>query len=504
MPFENNSKVPGIEWIGEAFPEILAQRMASPQLYLISREDRGYAFDHAGVPGTAHPSRATIYAVAEQMDADYVVLGEYSFDGQTFVAKAQILDMKKLHLGPIVQSQGPLTSLIDIQTDLAWQLLQQIPPGTTVPREEFVKSFKTIRLDAFENYIRGTLTTNRQQKIRYFRDAIRLNPAYTLAMLQLGKVYYDVHEYESAVFWLSKVPKDDIVAGEANFLLGMSEFYRGNYEKAYTAFAFVAARLPLTEVHNNLGVVEGHRGHRSASLEYFNKAVSADPSDPDYRFNLAVALYKNGDNAGASQQLREELQRRPNDTEARALLEAINRGVSAPSASAGVAGIPPGGINQRVPMERIKRNYNEASYRQLELEIHNLTEQRLSGQDRKVHSTYHADRGRELLARNSVTEAQAEFREAITLDYSNAAAHAGMARAYEQKGDAFNARAEAQTSVRLQPNAEAFLVLARLDLKQNQLQAASDAVRQALQLEPTNSAAQRLQQEVTAKLPASH
>ena len=55
--------------------------------------------------------------------------------------------------------------------------------------------------------------------------------------------------------------------------------------------------------------------------------MTADPSDPDYRFNLAVALYKSGDNAGAAQQLREELQRRPNDSEAKSLLEKINRGI---------------------------------------------------------------------------------------------------------------------------------------------------------------------------------
>src|SRR5688572_16626233 len=39
LPFENASKVPGIEWIGEAFSEILAQRMASPTLHAIGREE---------------------------------------------------------------------------------------------------------------------------------------------------------------------------------------------------------------------------------------------------------------------------------------------------------------------------------------------------------------------------------------------------------------------------------------------------------------------------------
>ena len=505
MPFENRSKAPGIEWIGESFPEVLSQRMASQQIYSISREDRLYAFDHAGIPGAAHPSRATTYSVAEQMDADYIVFGDYDFDGKTFTAKAQLLDMKRLRLAPTVQSSGPLTSLIDVQTDLAWQLLNQLPTPPALTRQQFLSSSKAIRLDAFENYIRGILATNRQQKTKYFREAIRLNPNYTVAMLQLGRLYYDGHEYESAALWLSKIPKDDPIAGEANFQLGMAEFYRGNYDKAYAAFSFLANRLPLTEVYNNLGVVDARRGRRTAATENFTKAVTTDPSDPDYRFNLAVALYKNGDNAGAAQQLREELQRRPNDGEAKNLLENINRGVYAPTASSGaqILGVPPSS-QVRVPLERIKRNYDEASYRQLEVEIHNLTEERLAKSDRKTHSAYHADRGKDLLARGNVVDAQAEFREAISLDYNNASAHAGMAHAMEQTGDTFNARSEAQTSVRLQPNVDAYLVLARLDLKQNQLGAASAAVNNALKLEPANSAAQALQRELTAKQTAPH
>src|SRR6185312_13003144 len=272
MPFENHSKAPGIEWIGEFFPEVLSQRMASPQVFTISREDRVYAFDHAGIPGAAHPSRATTYSVAEQMDADYVVFGDFDFDGKTFTGKAQLLDMKKLRLASTVQSSGPLTSLIDVQTDLAWQLLNQLPVPPAVTRQQFLTASKPIRLDAFENYIRGVLVTSRPRKIKHFREAIRLNPNYTLAMLQLGRLYYDGHEYESATLWLAKIPKDDPIAGEANFLLGMAEFYRGNYDKAYVAFSFLAARLPLTEVYNNLGVVDGRRGRRAAAIESFNKA----------------------------------------------------------------------------------------------------------------------------------------------------------------------------------------------------------------------------------------
>jgi len=39
-PFENVSGTPGLQWIGDAFPEILGQRMSSRALYVIGRDDR--------------------------------------------------------------------------------------------------------------------------------------------------------------------------------------------------------------------------------------------------------------------------------------------------------------------------------------------------------------------------------------------------------------------------------------------------------------------------------
>ena len=87
-----------------------------------------------------------------------------------------------------------------------------------------------------------------------------------------------------------------------------------------------------------------------------------------------------------------------------------------------------------VPLERIKRNYDEASYRQLEMEIHNV-DRGAAGRRPTARPTpaYHSDRGKELLAQNMVEQAETEFREAISADYNNAAAHAGMARRWRRR-----------------------------------------------------------------------
>ena len=69
------------------------------------------------------------------------------------------------------------------------------------------------------------------------------------------------------------------------------------------------------------------------------------------------------------------------------------------------------------------------------------------------------------LAQGLIPEAEQEFHSALTADPNNAAAHAGLAQVRERSGTADDARAEAQTSLKLAPNVDAYLVLARLDLK---------------------------------------
>lgn len=371
MPFENQSKTVGFDWLSEACSEVLLQRMQLPGLYAIDRDERLFAFDRAGVPATVRAMRATVFRVAEQMSADVVVLGSYQVGDSTFRATAQLLEVKNLRLRPEIKVSGPLTDFVSLQTSLAWQLLRQMPIPPRMTQEQFLNAAPPVRLDAFENYVRGEMSSSRPQKAKYFKEALKADPNYAAAAFELGKVYYDNHDYEQAIMWLAKVPKDHPQAGEATFLLAMSAYNNGNLDRAYTAFSSLVTRLPLTEVYNNLGVVDARRGRRAAAMEYFSKAVTADPTDADYRFNLALAYYKSGDNAAASKQLREELQLRPTDAEAKSLLDSILRGASFSQATVGSGTASAA----RVPIERIKRNYDEASYRQVEMQIENLKQQ---------------------------------------------------------------------------------------------------------------------------------
>jgi tetratricopeptide (TPR) repeat protein len=491
VPFVNQSKAPGLEWIGDSFPELLQQRLNSPTLYVLPREDRIRAYDRLGIPINLRPSRATMYRIAEQLDADYVVLGEYNFDGRTFTATAQLLDMRRPHLLPTTTEAGPLPGLIDVQTALSWDLLHTLFPALATTRETYVAQAPAVRFDAFENYVKGVTAPAAEERVRYLRDAVRLSPTYSPALLRLGKGYYHEHQYDQAISWLARVAENDPDSSEANFYLGLAAYNQGDFPRSEAAFTHVLTRLPLSEVYNNLGVVVAQRDKRAAT-EYFEKAIAADPNDPDYHFNLGVELYRAADFTGASRQLRETLSLKPGDTEAKAVLETAGAGSGSPGSV-----VP---ASAKIPVQRIRTNYEESSFRQLTLKIGAVAEQRLAHTDPRTHARYHVERGQQMLTQGFISEAEHEYREAIALNPANAEAHTGLASVLEANHDDAGARSEAGEALRLRQYPEPLLMLARLDLRDNKTEAAAQKVDQVLRLEPSNAAAQALKRAVAAKL----
>jgi tetratricopeptide (TPR) repeat protein len=479
FPFDNSTRQPGLEWISEAFPEVLSQRLSTQSLYLINREDRQYAFDRMGIPVNLHASRATLYRIAAQLDADFIILGSYSFDGQIFTARAQVLDMQALRLSPDQVESGPLNQFTSIQTALAWDVLRLMRPKFSEPRKEFLLRAPAIRLDAFENFIRGVLATASADKIRYLKAAVAIDPNDSPAILLLAKTYSAAHDYEAAALWFAKIPSTDDAFSEASFLLGLSEYHLGHFEKSSTAFKATAERVPLTEVLNNIGVAENRRGHHEA-YTYFQKAVEADPSDPDYHFNLAVALFRKGDLAGAQRQLRETLALSPADADARQFQETISTAAPVPV----------------VPLTRIKLNYDESSYRQLSVELQNAIDQSIGKAKLSAQASLHLERARELLTTGAASEAEIQFRETLTQEPANADALSGLAHALLIESKYPEARRQANAALVLQPRAEAYLVLARADLHDHDRASAQQDLQKALALEPANEDAKAVAQEL--------
>jgi Tfp pilus assembly protein PilF len=96
-------------------------------------------------------------------------------------------------------------------------------------------------------------------------------------------------------------------------------------------------------------------------------------------------------------------------------------------------------------------------------------------------------------------EAERLYRAAVAADAKVSEAHAGLAEVRERTGDAEAARNEARAALKLEPSANAYLVLARLDLAINHLNEANKEAGEALKLDPQNRAALELRRQIEAR-----
>ena len=149
-----------------------------------------------------------------------------------------------------------------------------------------------LRLDAFEQYIRGITEPDHGERLRHLNNAVALSPEFGPAWMALGREDYAGQQYEEAAAAFAKVGRNDPDALEAGFYRGLSLLFSGSYPQAEAAFAGVAQVLPLAEVLNNEGVAVSRQGH-DGSAE-FVAAADADPNEADYHFNLAVSLKRHG------------------------------------------------------------------------------------------------------------------------------------------------------------------------------------------------------------------
>jgi tetratricopeptide (TPR) repeat protein len=490
LPFDNHSGNASLNWIGDSFPDTLNKRLTSAGFLTISHDDRQFAYDHLGLPADFRPTRATTIRIATQLDANYVVIGRYTVvpgtggagaKGQAMgriMIQAKVLSMDALRLSGAIEDSAELNRLFDAENAIAWKVASAMDPKLAVSEQTFLAAPGAVPLPAFEDYIRGINATSGDERLKRLKNAVSQVPNYPAALLELGKEQYAQRDFDGAAATLAKVPKTDRLALEANFYLGLAEFNSANYAGAQAAFSFVASRLPLPEVVNNEAVAVSRQGKDSVDL--FRKASDADPSDEDYHYNLAVAMFRRGDTVGAAREVEAALKLKPTDNAAVELLAQLKKVPAGTKLKADAEG----GFS---PLERIRRNYSETGYRQAAFQLDQVRAIRMGMLPPEQRAAEYTQLGREYLSQGLLPEAETQFQDALQASPNSADAHAGMAQLREASGDAARARDEAKTSMIMKPNVAALLVLARLDLADKQLAASAQDISQALKIDPRNA-----------------
>jgi len=367
LPFFNHAESANLDWVGESIAESVRDTLASQGLLVLDREDGLQAFRRLSLRPGAELTHASVLKVGESLDAALVVYGFYEVlpEGADAAQSkgslritARILDLKNTRQGREFSEVGALEDLGTLQTHLGWQTIAALNPKTAPEERAFMQARPAVRLDAVESYVRGLLAGPAEQRHRYFTQAARLDDHYSQPCFQLGKTYWEQKDYRVAAGWLERVARTDPHYREAQFFLGLCKYLMGDFKSAEPFFQTVVASLPLNEVFNNLGVVQAQRGDSTSAAGSFRKALEGDDADPDYHFNLGTVLWRSGQYAAAAESFRAALARRSGDNEATTMLgRALQQ-----------QGPRPGDTRPEGKF-RLKMNYDEAAYRQLQAEL---------------------------------------------------------------------------------------------------------------------------------------
>jgi len=505
FPFENLSARSDLNWISESFPVILSSRLARPEDYVLGRSERNAAYLQLDLPADAPLTLASEYKVAQTVGVDWAVLGNFDVAGERLTAHAQLLEVRQLKLSPPLEVTGELEELVDLQTRLAWRLLAAYDPDFTVCKEDdFVQRFPEVRLDAFENYVRGVLAPEEQSRASFFLASDRLNPADHQAAFALGRLYFHQKDYANSALWLRKLEGADPNYAESLFLLGVDEFFLGHESSAEKAFQTLSAQIPLNEVFNNLGALKARRGQYLEALADFNRAHQADAMDPDFCFNRGVSLWYLKRYTEAAESLEEAVRLNGEDSEAHTLLGVVSKKLGDSSRErrelrwlanheVGSAAELPVDI---LPQPRVKKNYDGRAFRLLSLTLHNALEERLATLTPEQHRDFHLASGKKLFAEGRLAEAERELTEAISLVPGDNETRLLLAQVLEAEEKRHEAAAELETSLKLKDSVPAHLRLARVYLSLQLPELARGQSEDALKLDPGNHEALELLRQI--------
>ena len=366
LPFFNHTKSTNLDWVGESIAESVRDSLASEGLLALDREDRLEAYRRLSLRPGAELTHASILKIGESLDASKVIYGFYellaSEPGKeskgSLRISARILDLKHTRLGALYSELGAIEDIGTLQVHLGWQTLQMINPKSVPEERSFMQARPSVRLDAVESYVRGLLSTSAEQRHHYFTQAARLDAHYSQPCFQLGKIYWEKKDFKVAAGWLERVARSDPHYLEAQFFLGLCRYANGEFKGAEQSFQLVAGNIPLNEVYNDLGVVQAQLQDYTNAAVNFRKALEGDDADPDYHFNLGTALWRSGQFPSAADSFRAALARNASDNEATTMLGRCLKKEG-----------PRPGDTRAEGKPRIKNNYEEAAYRQLQAEL---------------------------------------------------------------------------------------------------------------------------------------
>ena len=190
--FNNTSPYPDLDWVGESVAETLRSEFNQSGQIVPDRNASAEGMNRLALRPDAVFTKATLIRLGRTLDADQVVYGTYEVKLSPDSSRLQdssvnvtmrFIDLRKLKDGPDITEAGKLSDLARLEEHLAWEALKYVQPSLDLSLDKFLAPQKLTRLDAEESYIRGLLSSNKEQQQKWFLQAANLDPHFVAPLM---------------------------------------------------------------------------------------------------------------------------------------------------------------------------------------------------------------------------------------------------------------------------------------------------------------------------------
>lgn len=155
---------------------------------------------------------------------------------------------------------------------------------------------------------------DREQAVDEFKHALRLEPNYFAASLNLANTLLDMGKHEEAIAQFHEALRLKPTDAKAHNDLGVALKSMGDLQGAVAEFQTVLRLRPDdVHAHNNLGVALKALGNMDGAIAEYKTAIQLQPSDLNAHYNLGLAMMETGNLEAAVAEFRTALHLRPND-----------------------------------------------------------------------------------------------------------------------------------------------------------------------------------------------
>jgi serine/threonine protein kinase/Tfp pilus assembly protein PilF len=288
LPFENHSPDPDNAYFTDGIQdEILTRLSKIADLKVISRTS------------TQHYKSApeNLPEIARQLGVAHILEGSVQKSGDAVRVNVQLIKAANdSHLWADTFDRK-LTDIFSVESEVAKTIADQLQAKLTGQEEQVIAAKPTDNPEAYDAYLRGLAysskslsgtPTNALGAQKYLREAVRLDPKFSLAWALLS--YVDAIGYASRNLQPTIALREEARQaaetaltlqpnlGEALLANGHYHYYLKDYDTAVRYFEQARPLLPnSSRIPESLAYVARRRGQWDQNESYFNEAERLDP-----------------------------------------------------------------------------------------------------------------------------------------------------------------------------------------------------------------------------------